>query len=169
MIQQKFPTYKEFANADLSAIYSPEKLKSALHLQATMMRSTVFINDGHGHFSAQALPSIAQASPINAIIPMDVDGDHHIDLVCAGNNWSAEVETVRYDAGTGLVLVGDGKGTFSAMPITRSGFFAWGNAKDLALLHTGVDRTALIVVANNNDVLQAFQLNGRAASIPSAP
>lgn len=156
MILQKFPTYAQYANSDLAGIYTQEKLSGALHLQATMMVSTVFINDGKGHFTPQALPMMAQVAPINAIIPMDVDGDTHIDLVCAGNNWGAEVETARYDAGTGLVLRGDGKGGFTPMPISRSGFFAWGNVKDLTLVRTGPDKYPLIVVANNNDIVQAF-------------
>ena len=156
MILQKFPTYAQYAHSDLAGIYTEEKLAGALHLQATMMMSTVFFNDGKGHFTAQALPMIAQVAPINAIIPMDVDGDRHVDLVCAGNNWGAEVETTRYDAGTGLILRGDGKGGFTPIPLSRTGFFAWGNAKDLAFARTGPDKSPLILVANNNDILQAF-------------
>lgn len=156
MILQKFPTYAQYANSDLAGIYTQEKLSSALHLRATLMMSTVFVNDGKGHFTAQALPMRAQVAPINAIIPMDVDGDKHIDLVCAGNDWGAEVETARYDAGTGLILRGDGKGGFTPMSVPRSGFFAWGNVKDLALVHVGPNKNPLIVVANNNDVMQAF-------------
>ncbi len=157
MILGKFPTYTDYANADLRTIYTPEKLNGALHLQATMFRSTVFISDGKGHFTPQVLPNIAQVAPINAIIPMDVDGDGHMDLVCAGNNWGAEVETARYDAGTGLVLKGDGKGGFAAMTVMHSGFFAWGNVKDMALVRTGADKRPLIVVGNNNGALQAFK------------
>ena len=156
MILDKFPTYAEFANSDLAGIYTQEKLAKALHLMATDMLSTVFLNDGKGHFTAKPLPMLAQTAPINAIIPMDLDGDGRLDLVCAGNNWGAEVETARYDAGTGLVLRGDGKGGFTPMPIVASGLFAWGNVKDLALLRTGPTKDPLIVVANNNDVLQAF-------------
>jgi len=156
MILDKFPTYAEFANSDLAGIYTREKLDKALHLTATNMLSTVFLNDGHGHFTALPLPMLAQVAPINAIVPIDIDGDGHLDLVCAGNNWGAEVETVRYDAGTGLVLRGDGKGGFTPMTIAASGLFAWGNAKDLALVRTGAAKDPLFVVANNNDVLQAF-------------
>lgn len=165
MILQKFPTYAQYAHSDLAGIYTQEKLDNALHLQATMMLSTVFINDGQGHFTPHALPMMAQVAPINAIIPMDVDGDRHIDLVCAGNNWGAEVETVRYDAGTGLVLRGDGKGGFTAMPMAHTGFFARGNVKDLALLRTGSGRSPVIVVANNNDAIQAFGTKAAGAGI----
>jgi enediyne biosynthesis protein E4 len=157
MIQQKFPTYTEYANADLAGIYTAEKLATALHLQATMFRSSVFLNDGKNHFTAHALPNLAQVAPINAIIPLDVDADGHLDLVCTGNNWGAEVETARYDAGIGLVLRGDGKGAFAPMPVLQSGFFTWFNAKDMALLKTGTGKEPLLVVANNNAPLQVFR------------
>jgi hypothetical protein len=159
MIADRFKTYEEFAKADLRAIYTPEKLQNALHLGATFMRSAVFLNDGHGHFTAKVLPNAAQVAPINGIVPLDVNADGRTDLVVAGNNWGAEVETVRYDAGTGLVLLGDGTGAFTPLPAGRSGFRAWNNVKDLALLRTGPDARPLIVVGNNNDRLQAFALS----------
>ncbi|MBL7984354.1 MAG: VCBS repeat-containing protein, partial [Flavobacteriales bacterium] len=156
MILQKFPTYQEFANADLAGIYTPEKLAGALHLQATMFRSTVLINDGKNRFNAMDLPPLAQVAPINAVLPTDVNGDGHVDLIIAGNNWGAEVETARYDAGIGQVLLGDGKGRFAPMPVMRSGFFAWGNVKDLALVPTAAG-SPLIVVANNAGPMQVFR------------
>lgn len=167
MILQKFPTYAEFAKSDLAGIYTEEKLAQALHLTASDMLSTVFLNDGKGRFTARALPNLAQVAPINAIVPMDMDGDGVLDLLCAGNNWGAEVETVRYDAGIGLLLKGDGQGGFSPVPVMRSGFFAHGNVKDLCLLRIGPDRSPLIVAANNNDLLQAFA--PAPATSPSVP
>ena len=158
MILGKFGSYDAFANADLPAIYSPEKLKAALHLQASYMRSTVLLNRGAKGFEAVDLPPLAQASPINAILPMDVNGDGITDLVVAGNAWGAEVETVRYDGGTGLVLIGDGTGRFEPVPIRRSGFVAWENAKDMTTLRT--PSGPLIVVANNNGPLRTFLLSG---------
>jgi hypothetical protein len=44
------------------------------------------------------------------------------------------------------------------MPATRSGFVAWGNVKDLALIQRNGRRTVL--VANNNDAVQAYELRG---------
>lgn len=74
----------------------------------------------------------------------------------AGNMWGAEVETVRHDAGTGLVLLGDGLGGFRPVPAARSGFFTRGHVKDLALLNSGRDRPPLLLVANNNARVQLF-------------
>ena len=155
MILDRFPTYKEFAHADLPAIYTREDLDKALHLTARHMRSSVFLNEGAEGFRAVDLPNLAQAAPINAIVPADVNGDGKVDLIVAGNNWGAEVETVRYDAGTGLVLLGDGRGAFSAMPVDRSGFFANGNVRDLVRLSDAGG--TWLVVANNSGPLQVFR------------
>jgi len=168
-ILQRFPTYEQFADADLSAIYTPEKLASALHLQANWMYSTVLLQNADGTFSGKALPNQTQVSPINGIVVLDVNGDGHQDVVCAGNNWGAEVETVRYDAGIGTVLLGDGKGGFLPVPTNRSGFLAWGNVKDLALIQHGPDKRPTILVANNNDALQGFELRATNATSRAAP
>ena len=157
MIKDKFPTYDAFANADLGAIYTPEKLGTALHLQARHMRSCVLLNQGGGKFILHDLPAQAQAAPINGCVMSDVNNDGHIDLIVAGNHWGTEVETIRYDAGTGTVLLGDGTGSFAPMSVLASGLFARENVKDLALVHLGQAREPLIVVANNNGPMQAFR------------
>ncbi|MCB0794217.1 MAG: VCBS repeat-containing protein [Flavobacteriales bacterium] len=167
MILERFKTYDEFARADLDAIYTPEKLREALHLQATHMRSSVYLNDGTGRFTVQDLPVEAQFAPINGIVVLDVNADGIPDMVTAGNDWGAEVETVRYDGGHGLVLLGDGHGGFRPLDLARSGFFAWGHVKDLAMIHLGRERTPAIVVANNNDLLQVFSLKGPISAIAS--
>jgi len=42
----------------------------------------------------------AQFAPVNAILVKDINQDGKVDLLLAGNNFQAEVETGRYDAGT---------------------------------------------------------------------
>jgi len=156
-IKQKFPTYKDFASADLEEILGEQNLKEALHLDVTTFASKVLINQGKGRFSEQYLPNLAQIAPIKRILAEDFNGDGHIDLLIAGNMYEAEVETPRYDAGNGLLLTGDGKGGFEPQPISRSGFFAPRNVKDMSLLRT-VNGEKLLVVANNNDAPQAFRM-----------
>jgi hypothetical protein len=101
-IKDKFPTYNSFANATLNDILG-EKINSALHLEVTTFHSMVFLNEG-GKMVAKQLPSAAQIAPINGIVTTDVNEDGNIDLIIAGNNFDTEVETARYDAGTGLNL-----------------------------------------------------------------
>ena len=167
VILQRFPTYEAFANADLQAIYTPEKLGRALHRTATWMRSSVMLNDGAGRFSIRALPVEVQLGPVNGIVALDVNADGRLDLVTAGNHWGAEVETVRYDAGRGCVLLGDGKGGFTPLTPTASGFFAGGNARDVAVMRVGPRRTPTVIVAGHGDRPAAFTV-GRPVSALSA-
>ena len=157
MILDKFPSYNAFANASLQEIYGAEKIQQGLHYEAKDFASYVLVNDGKGQFSMQALPSIAQIAPINDSELYDVNGDGQLDLIAVGNYWGAEVETVRYDAGNGLIMLGDGNGSFEAMDIASSGFFAPLDAKDLVLVES--NGGPCILVANNNDELQVFKRN----------
>ncbi|MBK9698967.1 MAG: VCBS repeat-containing protein [Flavobacteriales bacterium] len=131
------------------------------------MRSSVMLNDGAGRFSIRALPVEAQLGPVNGIVALDVNADGRLDLVTAGNHWGAEVETVRYDAGRGCVLLGDGKGGFTPLTPTTSGFFAGGNARDLAVIRVGPDRTPAVIVAGHGERPAAFTL-GRRVNVLSA-
>jgi enediyne biosynthesis protein E4 len=116
--------------------------------------SMYFHNDGNGKFSASPLPNLAQIAPIKAIVPTDVDGDGHLDLIVAGNIYDAEPNVPRADAGNGLWLRGDGKGSFSAVRPSESGFLAPLNVDGLALINTRARR--LVLVANTGDSLQVF-------------
>lgn len=155
-IKEKFKSYNGFANATMKDIYG-DKLKSALHLEVNSFYSSVLINKG-GEFEVKKLPNQAQVAPINGIITTDINKDGNIDLIVAGNNFDTEVETARYDAGTGLIVLGDGKGNFSPLSIAESGLFANQNAKDIKLVKGA--QGAYIVVANNNGPVQVFQSKG---------
>lgn len=154
-IKEKFPTYKDFASAELGEILGEENLENALHLQVNTFASKILINNG-GKFEEKYLPLLAQISPINRILPFDYNGDGKMDLLVAGNMYDAEVETPRYDAGNGLVLIGDGAGNFEPLRVFESGFYAPLNAKDMVFVNQSGGKK-LILVANNNGPLQAFR------------
>ena len=88
------------------------------------------------------------------MIVQDVDGDGHLDLILAGNLYSAEPNTPPADAGNGLWLRGDGHGHFTAVPPAESGFLAPLDVSDLALINTPSGR--VVLVANTGDSVQAF-------------
>ena len=153
-IKEKFPTYEDFALAELNDIYGDDKLESALHEQVKTFSSTVLMNRSDG-FEAIELPNLAQISPIMGIEVLDVNEDGHLDIIAAGNMYNTEVETPRYDAGNGVVLLGDGKGQFRALPPHESGLYATKNVKDIALVKSKGNRKYLIV-ANNDDKPDVF-------------
>ena len=158
-LSSKFPTFKAFAEADLPSIYSTAKLTSALNLKAQVFASVLFINNGQYGFEMRALPNTAQMAPISGIVIDDFNDDNHLDILYTGNLYGAEVETARYDAGIGGLLLGDGALAFKAVKPNRSGFITPGNARDLQPIKIGQGKQSAVIVSNNNDELQFFKQN----------
>jgi hypothetical protein len=156
-IKDKFPTYKDYANATVEDVYGKDNLKNALELEVTTFASMVLLREGPV-YEPHKLPMLAQAAPINAIIPRDYNGDGLMDLLIAGNNHDSEVETPRYDAGTGLFLRGKGEGEFEPVRVYQSGLYAAGNVKDMAIVNLAGDKGLLLLVVNNNAPIQAFAI-----------
>jgi enediyne biosynthesis protein E4 len=153
MIAQKFPTYLSFAQSDLSGILGEEQLKTALHYQAQLFSTVLFVNES-GSFKATKLPRAAQLSTVNGIIVKDFDADGKKDILLAGNKFDVEVETTPADASPGLFLKGIGSLTFKPCNPKESGFFVPYNVKDIQSI-TIADRWG-ILVSSNNDQLRIF-------------
>jgi hypothetical protein len=72
-----------------------------------------------------------------------------------GNAYDTETSTGRYDALTGLLLLGNGKGKFLAQKSVNTGFKATKNSK--SLVEISYKKTQkMMLVGNNSDNLQAF-------------
>jgi enediyne biosynthesis protein E4 len=151
---RRFLTFESFAGATAPEILGAARLNEALHYQADTFASVWLRNDGNGTFTSVELPTMAQISPIRAIIVHDVDGDGELDLIVAGNTYQTEPNTPRADAGKGLWLKGDGRGNFRPVSPSESGFLAPLDVRDLALINT--PGGLAVLVANNSDSLQAF-------------
>lgn len=158
-IAVKFPTYAEFGEATVSEIYTSNLLEKSLHLQAETFASCYFENTGNGKFQMKPLVNEAQLSSINDIIIEDYDRDGHLDILAAGNMLNIEIVTPRNDGGIGILLKGDGRGNFKAIPFELSGFIVPGDVKALSLIHLDKLKTKkAVLVGNNNDRLQIFHL-----------
>ncbi|MDZ7607744.1 MAG: VCBS repeat-containing protein [Cyclobacteriaceae bacterium] len=155
LLQEKISTFNEFAKADVYDIYGRDNLSKALHYEAKTFTSVYAENLGGGKFQFHQLPVEAQFSSINEIIADDFNGDGILDVLVAGNLFGTEYETVRADAGIGLVMLGDGKGGFTTLSSNESGVslpfavqkFSW-------IKH---QNQRLIVVGCNNDYYQFLQ------------
>ena len=157
-IEVKFKDYNSFASASLESIYGKKGLEDARHLQISSFSSKMFINDGKGNFEATDLPIEAQYAPINDLIITDIDQDSIPDIILAGNLFASEVETPRADAGIGLLLKGNGDGSFKTVPMSQSGLILREDTKSLMLL-TGSRSSKLLFAASNQGSLKAFSLN----------
>lgn len=154
-LKQKIKTYGDFANRDLAGILG-EKVHSALHYAATEFRSGIFKNNGDNEFSFEPFTNEVQKSPINGIIYSDIDKDGIADLILSGNNYMAEVETTRADAGIGNFLKGNGDGTFESISHLKSGFITSKDTRNLIEISSSTGTKVLVI--NNNDTHDMFQI-----------
>ncbi len=159
LLVEKFDTFHAFASADVYQIYGEDNLKNGMHYEAKVFSSMYIENTGGGKFRFHPLPMQAQLSPINDIIINDFNSDGHLDILTAGNLYGTEVETVRVDAGVGLLLYGDGSGKFTPVNHKESGFFL---PYDVKRLKTFQHNNQTIIIAGCNDAFyQLFRKNNK--------
>ncbi|WP_298530946.1 VCBS repeat-containing protein [uncultured Algibacter sp.] len=111
-INKKLKTYKAFAASTLPEIYGLEKLNKAFHFQASNFSSVLLKNNSDGSFEIKRLPVQAQFSPTLSFEVFDFNEDGYLDVWGVGNVYEAEVETIRYDASKGYILLGNNDGSF---------------------------------------------------------
>ncbi len=155
-LKKKFLHFKSYAGKTFSEIFSPEDLKQATILTVNETRSAVFLNDGKGHFTMQALPMQAQLSPVYAAVVHDLNGDGLTDIFLAGNFFGVKPQTGRFDASYGTLLLAGPGHQFHDMPPKQSGLFVRGEVRDAVILNPA-GRSPLVLVARNNDDLLLFQ------------
>jgi len=160
-LNRKFNHYSEFASAPLDKVIDREALDTAWHRAATLMKSIVLLNNGNKTFTIKPLPDIAQISPLLGTEFLDLDGDDNIDLVTVGNMYGAEDDVVRYDAGKGLVLMGDGNGEFRPLSIPEAGFVSPFDTRGVVLAkNVGASDVPLVLItAVNQGRAESFKLN----------
>jgi hypothetical protein len=152
----RFTNYDKYARALLSDVLTKEEIEKSLRLDAKNLASCYLKNDGNGHFIVQQLPVESQFSSIFGMIAEDVDGDSNLDIIINGNDYSTEISTGRYDAFSGLILKGDGKGNFQVMQPGQSGYYVPGDGKSLVQIKTGADKI-MIVASENQGPLRFFE------------
>ncbi|MFD2572691.1 VCBS repeat-containing protein [Spirosoma soli] len=153
--RKKFPSYASYAKASLSDIVSADDLTHAYTAKSETFHSVYIENQGHGQFRTRPLPVAAQLAPLFGMTTGDYNQDGYLDLLLTGNSYATEAITGRYDAFSGLLLAGNGKGNFTPISAQKSGFFVGGDAKGLAELSLSSGRR-LLLAAQNNDSLKAF-------------
>ncbi len=152
-LRSRYVSYADFGASRIEDVFSESELQPAEVREARVFASSLAVNNGDGTFSLQPLPIEAQFAPIYAMLVDDFDGDGHTDLLTAGNFHSVPPVRGRYDAGYGLLLLGDGEGRFQSVDLAASGLLIRGQARHMRFLQRA-DGDRLIVVARNDESLQ---------------
>jgi hypothetical protein len=153
-LHERFNTHKAFSEANVEQLLG-DRMPLARRVEVVTLASMLFLNTGHG-FKAIELPREAQFAPAFSVNVADVDGDGIEDVFLSQNFFDLQPEIARIDAGQGLWLRGDGTGTLTPMPATRSGVKVYGEQRGAALCDYDEDGRVDLAVSQNGAQTKLF-------------
>lgn len=160
-IKEKFADYHSYASSTLSEILQESSLNEGLKKEVSTFSSVVLINNG-ASFSQINLPPLAQLSPVKSMLINDFNYDGDNDLLIVGNHYPTEVETIRYDAGRGLLLLGNSTGIFESLTNYTSGIDINMDHRDIEFID--INGITYLIITNNNDRISLFRLKHKKSS-----
>jgi enediyne biosynthesis protein E4 len=138
----------DYAKKSVQELFGKEQMEKALVKTVNYSSSCIAYNNGNGNFTLQNLPPGVQLSSVKSIMPIDINGDGVTDLVMGGNEFGFQPQLGRLDAGSGDVLMNDGKGIFSILNQKTTGLILNGQVRDIILVKRN-DKTNLLFLQNN--------------------
>jgi len=145
----RFQSYKDFASVTFEESFTKKELSDAYVVSSECFESSYLQNMGNGKFERRALPLQCQFAPLFGMLTGDYNNDGHLDVLLTGNSYETEVSTGAYDALTGILLAGDGRGNFSVLDASTTGFKVDGDAKGMAQLYTASNNGVVLTAINN--------------------
>ena len=152
---KKYPDHKSYADLTITDIFPVSILENTLTLRVTNPGSSYLENLGNNLFSLSDLPEAAQLSPVYSMASGDYNSDGYPDLILAGNFYGSRMKFGHLDANRGILLLGNGDGSFVSVPNYESGLFLDGEVRDVAQIRLSPGKEILIF-ALNNDSLQIY-------------
>ncbi len=131
LMRTRFTDYQSFAEAEFKDIFTEDELKDAPILRVNQLKTALFSMGTSGKFTSVALPQEVQQAPVFTINVLDFNGDGKKDLLVCGNMVQSKLRVGRMDANYGLLLQGNGKLGFSAVPQKRAGLWLKGDVRSV--------------------------------------
>ncbi len=153
-MRRRFTSYKAYADAAMADIFSSEDLAKASKLEATELRTMLYLNN-KGKFTAAELPVETQFSMVSQITSGDYNHDGHPDLLLLGNHTDNRLKIGSMDANYGCLLQGDGKGHFSYVKQPAAGICVVGDVKSVSEIR--VNKQPYLVVGVGNGPVQFYK------------
>lgn len=152
-IKTRLPTYKDYGRATITDMFTAEELNEAYSKEANFFKTVILLNEGNDEFTIKELPIYAQFAPVFGILPTDINNDGNIDIIMVGNDYSIEQMSGKIDAFYGLLLLGNGDGSFDYVKTDKSGFIVSQDAKGLARLFDGSGKELFLATQNKDSLL----------------
>lgn len=154
-IKKKYLKYESFKDQTMEDIFTPEQLEKSVVSEVTNLSSSVMINNGDGTFDIQALPLEAQLSPVYAISIADFNNDSNLDILLGGNLNRVKPQVGKYDSNYGILLAGDGQGSFTTVEKPLVGLSLGGEVRDFMVKTLNGEK--VLFVAMNNESVKAYK------------
>ena len=157
-LRSRVPTYGDFAKRSVQTLFGADTL-GAVRIGATTFDQLVLLNRGD-RFEARSLPAVAQRAPAFGVNVADFNGDGREDLFLAQNFFPTEISTLRFDAGVGLVLLGDGEGGFRGLGVGEAGIVVRGDQRGSAVADFDGDGRTDLAVSQNGGTTTLWRNRG---------
>jgi enediyne biosynthesis protein E4 len=156
-LASRFGGYEEYGRASVMEVIGEGR--KVQERSAHTLQSMLFLNRG-ANFEARVLPPEAQFSPVFGIGVADFNGDGHEDLLLAQNFFALDPMTSRYDGGRGLLLLGNGDGTFRTVPGQESGIAVYGEGRGVAVADYDADGRLDACIGQNGAQTKLYRNQG---------
>ena len=167
-VRQRIQSFERFARSSLEEIFGAQRIQAASWKEAHTLSNMVFLQRGEGtnrRFEGRNLPIEAQYTPGFAPAIADFDGDGHEDILLSQNFFAVEIEMPRQDAGRGLLLRGQGDGSFSVMPGHESGIKVYGEQRAAPVADFDADGRLDILITQNGAATKMYRNVGGAPGL----
>ncbi len=134
-LKKRFLDFKSFAQVEMKDLFTEAELNGSKTIQINTLQTSYFALGSANKFENRELPLEVQFSPVYTSHSMDVNNDGNLDLIIGGNIKSGKLKFGKQDANQGLVLVGNGKGEFRALPQLESGLSIRGDVRAISNLN----------------------------------
>lgn len=150
----RMDNHEVFANSSLREILGA-RYDQTRYKEINTLEHMVFINTENG-FEAHPLPLEAQFSAGFHVGVADINNDGIEDLFISQNLFALPEKTPRLDAGRGLLLFGNGDGSFRSISGTESGIKIYGEQRGAAFSDLNNDGRVDLAVSQNGADTRLF-------------
>lgn len=152
-LRKQLLTYDAYKDKTLEELFAPELLAKSLTLQANVLASKLWLNEGQNTFKTINLPVDVQMSPIFSITTFDHPAFAYPLLIFGGNQSKVKPEMGSQMGSFGGVLMTDDGQNWKSLSLEKSAFYAPGETRDIVTINSTSGRR-LLVFRNNDEVLE---------------
>lgn len=149
--------FSEYATKDIASLFSKALVDEAIVKEVNESRSMVALNNGALAFSLAPLPHEVQWNSVNTGIVDDFNSDGNLDVLLAGGENNLKPQFSKLDSGFVSMLLGDGKGAFTFVPVTESGLKISGAVRSSALVKMKDKQGYLFGINNEKPVFYVLE------------